>query len=472
MSQGLLSCFYYLGEGRRCGITSPWPLFFCATHTVKVQRTPPAELLKQAAESVWVCTEFTEVGLPSVACRDFEHWGRLANCLTALSLHGYRDEDMLLSALLASLLSTASPWKHKLADLPAKGRTFEILVARLYLEELAPLIKATRSGTPDLADGVRVLWDQRLPSSITTADRQVDVLIRWYRSSTADVFTAVECKDTEVGVEDVEAFATKIRSLGAHNGVIASSIGFQKGAIETALRYQIDLRLVREEDLTTESSTLPCYLYRFRPTAVFLEPPEDDGQIPIDPQAEIRIVQRGVDIGTAQECCARLLDSALPALAWPPRIEVDLPDAVLVFPDGQKKQLQKLYAPLGLFQPLERPTLPQPRQPLGFTVRDVLGKSARTLPATAVPLRTPPTVEAGRFYTILLCLCYYCTDVRGDTIHWVLLADKQHGSTLDVEASQSIEEAHYYYPVEDPIALRRLEAALDRFKKISSQASA
>jgi hypothetical protein len=59
-------------------------------------------------------------------------------------------------------------------------------------------------------------------------------------------FTAlwlVECKlySQKVEVGDIEEFHTKIDDIGAHKGIVFSTIGFQAGAIQTATAYGIGL---------------------------------------------------------------------------------------------------------------------------------------------------------------------------------------------------------------------------------------
>lgn len=71
----VLSCFYYMGDGLRCGDRCPWPLFFCAHHAVAMQRTAAPELFRRVATAVVASTVFTETGLPRLVCRDFEQWG-------------------------------------------------------------------------------------------------------------------------------------------------------------------------------------------------------------------------------------------------------------------------------------------------------------------------------------------------------------------------------------------------------------
>ena len=469
---GVLSCFYYLPDGSRCQTNSPGPIFFCATHLELAYRQRAADLFDEAASCVLACTDFNESGLPRISCKDFDKWRRLCNCLTALSFHGYRNEDDLLARLLSSILALRSPWKA----LP-RGRTFEILVARLYLEELTPLIRATANGVllgPD-APAVRVLWDQHLPGLRSGDDSQIDVVIQWHLGHLGCLLTAIECKEREVRRADVDAFATRLKDIGAHNGVLASSVGFQSGAESTARAFGVELRLIREEDLTPQKVERSLYRFRMVPKGVFFEPPSDRGHLLIDtPPGELSILDaQGREMGTADRLVKDILESEMPTeSAWPPAKQRSTPDAVLVFPDGRKEPLAQIYVPLALHQVLERTTLEQPRQPQMFHIQDILTGASRRVPAGTVPLLPPPSLTAGRFYANLMGQRYYCKSLKSDDATLILLADMQRGHTLDIEMVQSLEYAYLYYPIEDPLALARLNADLERYKKLPGQEDA
>lgn len=464
----VLSCFYYVAEGRRCQAKCPTPVFYCATHIQEFYRRTPAELLRDAAGLVWASTSFTASGLPTLACKDFESWGRLCNVFGALTFHGYRRDDELLTLLLSSLLSLDSPWKKHIASLPRKGKTFEILTARLYLEELAPLIKAAREGPSKGAHAIRVFWDQRLIDPKTKDDRQIDVLIRWFRSSMSDVFTLVECKDTEVEVSDVEAFVTKIQDLGATNGVMASSVGFQSGAQNKARVHDIELRVIKEEDLQADTVEEWIYRYHFEPEAFFLEPPDKGTGGRLEGRAaDYRLRTRDGTISLKE-----FIDSAVASAtvqAWPPAIEVETPDTQLVYPDGREVPVGRLRVPLVLTQKLEHVALPRPRRPFAFSVHELIAGKRRSIAADAVPMLPAKSMEAGRFYANLLAQAYFCPKIDEDKYTIILLADHQHGTVLDVEGTQLHQYAPLYYPVEDPIALTRLQAAWERFKILEGQ---
>ena len=57
------------------------------------------------------------------------------------------------------------------------------------------------------------------------------------------VLFVVECKfySQKVEVGDIEEFRTKIDDIGAHKGLVFSTIGFQSGAVKTAKAYGIGL---------------------------------------------------------------------------------------------------------------------------------------------------------------------------------------------------------------------------------------
>jgi hypothetical protein len=455
-----------MGDGLRCGDPCPWPLFFCAHHAVLMQRTAAQELFRRAAAAVVASTVFTETGLPRLVCRDFEQWGQLANALTGLSLHGYLDEDELLTVLLASLLAMHSPWRQQIEGMPAKSRVFEILVARLYLEELAAPLIAMRERDPSRIESApNVLWNQKVESTITSRGRQVDVVLEWYQGRMSHVFTAVECKDTEVEVGEVEAFALRLKTLGAHNGVMVSSVGFQSGAEETARAFNVELRVIREEDFSVETRSEVKYLFRFSPVAIVFQPPGE--QPPIDlanpEKYSVRTASRTVGLVHFSN---EIVSGALPSKgAWPPAIECPSPETTVVAPDGREFTSERLFVPLRLCQELEKVALVLPRRPQAFSVRDILSPRERLVQAGAVPLLPPPVMAAGRFYTNFFCQRYYCEASTDAEIAVVLLADRQHGTTLDVVGTQLPENAYHYHEIEDPKTLSILGAELERFRK-------
>jgi len=77
---------------------------------------------------------------------------------------------------------------------------------------------------------------------------KVDVSFN-YTIASANVLFLVECKcyNRSVPVGDVEEFYTKINDIGAHKGIMVTTVGFQEGAIKTARGYRIALALLTNE---------------------------------------------------------------------------------------------------------------------------------------------------------------------------------------------------------------------------------
>jgi restriction system protein len=71
---------------------------------------------------------------------------------------------------------------------------------------------------------------------------QVDVLAS-YTALGVNMVVLIECKRYALPVsrEKVQVLYDKIRSVGAHKGILFSTCGFQNGAIEYALRHKIAL---------------------------------------------------------------------------------------------------------------------------------------------------------------------------------------------------------------------------------------
>ena len=57
------------------------------------------------------------------------------------------------------------------------------------------------------------------------------------------VLFLVECKhyNQNVGVAEIEEFRTKMDDIGAHKGIVFTTVGFQAGAVQTAKAYGIGL---------------------------------------------------------------------------------------------------------------------------------------------------------------------------------------------------------------------------------------
>ncbi|AIF52880.1 restriction endonuclease [Pelosinus sp. UFO1] len=87
---------------------------------------------------------------------------------------------------------------------------------------------------------------------------QIDVTARLELFGGAELLVLVECKHQKNSIkrEIVQALHDKIRSIGAHKGIIFSSSNFQKGALEYAKAHGIALVKVADGKCTYETRSL------------------------------------------------------------------------------------------------------------------------------------------------------------------------------------------------------------------------
>ena len=78
---------------------------------------------------------------------------------------------------------------------------------------------------------------------------KVDVSFNYTIAKGADVLFLVECKcyKHSVSVDEVEEFYTKIDDIGAHKGIMVTTLGYQKGTIKVAKARGIALALITTE---------------------------------------------------------------------------------------------------------------------------------------------------------------------------------------------------------------------------------
>ena len=96
--------------------------------------------------------------------------------------------------------------------------------------------------------GVTVHHQRVYTGRISKRDIKVDVSFN-YQIAGADLLFLVECKcyAHPVPVDDVEEFHSKIDDIGAHKGIMVTTVGFQEGAVKTAKGRGIALALLTNE---------------------------------------------------------------------------------------------------------------------------------------------------------------------------------------------------------------------------------
>lgn len=104
--------------------------------------------------------------------------------------------------------------------------------------------------------GVDVHRGRVYTGRVSKRDIKVDVSFNYTITHGANVLFLVECKcyNHAVPVDDVEEFHSKLDDIGAHKGIMVTTVGFQKGAIKTARGRGIALALLTTEHQPGELS--------------------------------------------------------------------------------------------------------------------------------------------------------------------------------------------------------------------------
>ena len=115
-----------------------------------------------------------------------------------------------------------------------KAGDYERLVRSVYAELLQ-------------SEGVSVYHLKKYPRRSSSQPIKVDVSFEVEVGGARVVF-AIECKHYKkaVGVGDVDEFFAKLQDIGAHKGIIVTTVGFQRGAEEAAKGRGIALALLTD----------------------------------------------------------------------------------------------------------------------------------------------------------------------------------------------------------------------------------
>lgn len=106
-------------------------------------------------------------------------------------------------------------------------------------EELQQLVQTLDRLTAK-ADNVQIESPKRLPDRDTGRLREHDVVLT-FSMQHHELIVALECRDRsrKVGVPEIEAFKKKCERTGVHRGIVVSSLGFRKSALEKARMMDI-----------------------------------------------------------------------------------------------------------------------------------------------------------------------------------------------------------------------------------------
>lgn len=107
--------------------------------------------------------------------------------------------------------------------------------------------KFTQQVIKELA-GANIHHQKTYKGRLSQRDIKVDVSFN-YNIAGANLLFLVECKcyNHAVPVDDVEEFHSKIDDIGAHKGIMVTTVGYQEGTIKTAKGRGIALALLTRE---------------------------------------------------------------------------------------------------------------------------------------------------------------------------------------------------------------------------------
>lgn len=460
------SCVFHIANGIRCQKRGPPDSFLCEHHLLHFHRKKPQELFREAAEALADCTSFAKNGLPFLACKDINRWGDLVNAARGLEeFHGYNHLDETFPLLTSTLLSIDKFHRALFAKAPKKWKAFEILVARLYLQELAPFVGAPVEGKQQV--GVEVRWNAFIHGKTTKRRRQVDVAITT-RVGSLKTFYAVECKDEKIQLLKVEGFKTKLGDIGADKGIMVSSVGFASGAEAAAKAYGIETFVVHE---LSRTETVRREVTRWVPEVIGLtfELPNATGQefLQSSPvairlvsgiEAPIRtIVDRAIEQGDVLR--------SLPHL----ELKLELPGSTLLLADRTERPLADIVVTTKMRKSEANVSLDLPQHPVTFEKRDEMSGKSRIYESGDLPLLDSRLVEPGKYYTNALCQCYYCEKVEGDMATFFLLNDGQYGHKLSLVFLADLDQSIYFYPLQDRKKSRELRSVVEWIQSQESQ---
>lgn len=95
-------------------------------------------------------------------------------------------------------------------------------------------------------ESTKVDWHKTFTGIRSRREIVVDVSFTFRIPNGIDVLVVVECKcySHRVSVDDVEEFITKLNDIGAHKGVMVTTVGYQEGTVNTAKGYGVALALI------------------------------------------------------------------------------------------------------------------------------------------------------------------------------------------------------------------------------------
>jgi hypothetical protein len=308
----------------------------------------------------------------------------------------------------------------------------------------------------------KVTWDDHIRG------RQFDVTVR-FSHLVGEYLTVVEAKDYLVPVGEVEAFSTKSRRYGANKAVMASSAGFQSGAIEAAAELNIELFVfseretwpnwvrVVEETPVLAIADLQLLALNGAPLHRFPNQPNHlsyhschtivrwrDGQLALNEL--IDSARKDWDRDITDEPATR-------SLKLPPNAVVKIPFCDPIKPRSIRFMVQRTQA-LGLDTRGVDPSM----LPSLFSFKNVLTGEEYNVNEAHMWIGFKTDIVPGRFYhEPLKAMNYYCVGRSANELDYVLLESYQHGNLFQAAIKQALTGRTRVVQVTDEREINRLQ---------------
>lgn len=342
-------------------------------------------------------------------------------------------------------------------------KEFERLVAALHYAEAA---------------GGKVTWNDKISS------REFDITIRFIYGF-YQYLTVIECKNykSRVPVSEVEAFITKARDVNANKAVMVSSHGYQEGSKSVAERHGIELLILSEEYVETDTrittTLIPVLiinnirLERSDNHEEFRFPNEMGGKL-LYLVEKTKITVSGKTLFLKELFRNWQLSKPIGISDKPNNFRMDLPSGAIasIPPEHEIIPVKTLMfsCQVDNAQRITRPALDpylESQDLKHYILKTKNGDIIRSVKANKIDLGFDTELKEGCFYIVPeLRFYYYCEKIMGDEIHWILIESYQHGDFIQAKFTQLKEDAKNYIKITDKKNLNRLEKLLCKFNEI------
>jgi len=343
---------------------------------------------------------------------------------------------------------------------------FERLVAALH-------ISASQGGT--------VKWNDNING------RQFDVSIRFSYSG-YEYLTVIECRDykNKVPVGDLDAFATKSNDINANKAIMVTPIGFQEGCIAVAERHGIELLILNENQKESPEilSGKITPVINYSELSFIRSDNEEELRFPDTAGGKLLFLVKKAEIETPNETITieRLLRR------WY-NINIKKINNVTQYYEMRMPAGAKLIIP----NPIDKETIPikcfrygcaiiegrlvklsgldpllEANKLKTISIQKTNGTKIIEKKISDIPYGFDNEITKGKYYkNPTNDFIYYVKDIVDDIVNWILLESYQHGTLLQAEFSQTLDNAkaavREYIEIADSKEIIRLKRILDKF---------